>query len=141
MKVRPAKNDGFSLFCCALCRWSSNVVPACKLVHCLIAVFQTAAKLTAHGFTDIGSAMKDGMSNFGDEAKGLFGCLPPCVFYCSQRQLFCVLPSIVFVRACLTCTPSPGPHSSRMKLTVRLLQAAPARSPASNRRSVEVFSM
>lgn len=36
-------------------------------------MMKNAAKLTAHGFTDIGSAMKDGMSNLGDETKALFG--------------------------------------------------------------------
>jgi hypothetical protein len=36
---------------------------------------QTAAKFTAHGIGDIGSAMKDGMMNLGSETKDLFGCV------------------------------------------------------------------
>jgi hypothetical protein len=42
-------------------------------IHC---IFQTAAKFTAGGLGDIGSAMKDGMMNLGTETKDLFGFAP-----------------------------------------------------------------
>ncbi len=44
-------------------------------------IYQTAAKFTAGGLGDIGSAMKDGMMNLGSETKDLFG-FAPLFFVC-----------------------------------------------------------
>ncbi len=51
-------------------------------------IFQTAAKFTAGGLGDIGSAMKDGMMNLGSETKDLFGFVSPtfCLRFLARAQ-------------------------------------------------------